>query len=214
MGDYDTTPAQRFAYVKSIAGNGFHLDREAFIQEVLDVTESEEFIQERERFLNLRNVQVAAHPPPMDEVAPDNASPTDEAASDSSSPADETGGDECETPLEDDPEAVAIARGLVASSEAAKVAGFGFNLGMSDAGSSGKILESVEQHLGLECYNDFSAVKEKGWNMAIDELNKKSAMTAGSSAASNALEPIPQPVFTNISFVPGTNFVVVGHGLI
>ncbi|KAG0590552.1 hypothetical protein KC19_1G108800 [Ceratodon purpureus] len=130
--------------------------------------------------------------------------------------------------IEEDEVALYMTNGLIRGSASSQltVAGFQLNLETRNPPVPDKLLESVEQSLEpIYRMDDCPVAREEGWNMAIDGLSKPSAMggtlssAAGSSTAAvvstSNVSPnvyIPPTVFEGVSFIPGTNFVLVVPG--
>lgn len=193
-----STPEERSSYVQSIAGSDFRGQRRDFIDQVMDVINSPDFIRRGKEFLGTApgdappanqdapdNVLPAEEvapvsPPRADEVTPLSSAPIDEGVADSSSRGDGAGRDEeCETPLEEDPEAVAmVARFASGPQPGASVAGFELDMGRDFDANGPSRIESVQQPLAVErcSIDDCPSADDEGWIMAIEELNKNCAM--------------------------------------
>ena len=75
-----STPEECSSYVQAIAGSDFQVQRQDFIDQVMDVIDSAEFILQEERFLRMLNPLGADNAPPADEVPPVSHPRADEVA--------------------------------------------------------------------------------------------------------------------------------------
>lgn len=179
-----STPAERSNYVQSIANSDCHLQRQDFINQVMAVISSPDFILRGERYLGIAPAAEVAHvPAPHAAQAP----PAAEVLAVSSS------SEECEVDYEEDDCAVAMRAQCASGAQpGASVAWFELDIVRIDR--AGRNLKSVQENLGVECFNilDCPLKKDDDWNEAIKELKKRYVMADPTEVfMSNAVDISP-----------------------